>query len=242
VLTATITVAALLACIRVVSNPRTQELVVTGSPPPIYSLGARRAAAIAIPFVALAGLAGICATKPAPPAGAVREFLDRLHARQAAMRKNDDNVLDVYRRYAEARRQGGRLFWDDPAVAPQAQVEFVENHNRLLAAYVDEPIVPATLTDVAWVPAKVRPDLERVLARCRAADDERMKIRELQGRAGDNHRDLNERLCRYWELVLGEPQTYLVTEGSRFKAADTNVTNALPDIEKEGASCFHGWF
>jgi hypothetical protein len=251
-LVATAALAALFACTWVVSNPRDHsQLVIDDTPPPLFTGRARIAAAVAIPLIGVAGMAGVCATKSAPPIAAARDLLDRLHAKRVAMRENEGNALVVYERYAEARRKGGRLFWEDPFVAPQAQTKNVVSHNRLLAAAVDEPLVPAALAptsgaaDLSWVPRRLQDDLNLVVARCRSADDERQKIIELQTRDVtdfENARELNERLCRYWELILGAPQTYLTTGGANYAVAERRVVRSLPYMEKEGASCFRAWF
>jgi hypothetical protein len=251
-LVATAALAALFACVWVVSNPRDRsQLVINHTPPPLFTGRARIVAAVAIPLVGVAGMAGVCATKPAPPIAAARDLLDRLHAARVAMRENEGNALVVYERYAEARRKGGRLFWDDPFLAPQAQTANVVSHNRLLASAVGEPLVPAALAptsgaaDLSWVPSRLRDDLNLVVARCRAADDERQKIIELRTRDVtdfETARELNERLCRYWELILGAPQTYLTTGSANYTIAERRVVRSRPYMEKEGTSCFRAWF
>lgn len=239
--------AVLLGCAWIVSNPPDRVALTIDEPPPLFSRGRRTAAGVLMPMILVVASILVCATKPRPPVAAVRDLLTRMHTARTSLQRGDANAIEIYRRYAEARRLAGRAFWTDPEIVPNVQAHEIVRQNAVLADLIGEPIVPSALAaDATWAPDDIERHLTVVLNRCREADRERERILAL--RSGDTTpfekaRELNERLCRYWELVLGEPDTYLTAGGgATFRAADQHLTQSLPSLEKKGHSCFAEWF
>jgi hypothetical protein len=162
------------------------------------------AAAVALALLIL-GVVGAWAYARWSSAAELRRALAELETRRTSMSSNDA-PRRIYAKYHRARRMQGALFWSDPDLAGRGTpngigTSDVRDHNLLLRSALGA-------RQLRVDPTGSMPALRRYFG---AVDEALAEAKAATGEGIYDQMSMNDKLCRYWELVLceREEQTYL---------------------------------